>query len=141
MWELMSPYETEDSDLEVLATTYGLNFVKLIQEISQVRDVMKLGNNRFTSFSNMAHYVLTKWTSNEIPNLTVLLSIALVMPFATADCERSFSSMNRIKSSRAVKVEGYFEQSHAHLFFAWTERRLYGNKEGLFQESQRNSCP
>ena len=105
MWELFSPYETQDSDLEILATTYGLNFVQLLAEMSQVRDIIKLRNNRFTSFANMAQYVLTKWTSEQIPNLSILLSIGLVRPFATADCERSFSDMNRIKSAERSKLK------------------------------------
>ena len=32
------------------------------------------------------------------------VSIILILPFATADCERSFSAMNRIKSSERSKL-------------------------------------
>ena len=63
----------------------------------------------------MAHYVLTKWKASEIKNLRVLLSIGLVMPFATADCERSFSNMNRIKSAERSKL-GDILNSLMHIY-------------------------
>ena len=54
----------------------------------------------------MAKYVLTRWARDKLPGLHLLLSIALVMPLATADCERSFSDMNRIKSDERSRLKG-----------------------------------
>ena len=49
------------------------------------------------------HDLMSKLTTNSqlldiFPNLGKLRAIALVIPMSTADCERGFSSLNRIKT-------------------------------------------
>ena len=39
------------------------------------------------------------------PNFAVLASIALVIPVSTAECERCFSSMKRIKTTLRNRME------------------------------------
>ena len=84
---------------------YDIDFMALMKDVSDVRAVLKLKNKRFGSFSDMAQYVLNHWGAEFIPHLRLLLSISLVMPFATADCERSFSTMNRIKSAERSRMK------------------------------------
>ena len=50
-------------------------------------------------------YSLIMLFSQCFPALYFLLSVSLVMPIATADCERSFSDMNRIKSAERSRLK------------------------------------
>ena len=58
----------------------------------------------FTKFAHFAKFVLTELSEADFPLLQFFVSIILVLPFATADCERSFSAMNRIKSAERSKL-------------------------------------
>ena len=58
----------------------------------------------FTKFVHFAKFVLTELSEADFPLLQFFVSIILVFPFATADCERSFSAMNRIKSAERSKL-------------------------------------
>ena len=58
----------------------------------------------FTNFADFAKFVLTKLSQNDFKLLQFFVGIILILPFATADCERSFSAMNRIKSSERSKL-------------------------------------
>ena len=60
----------------------------------------------FTNFAHFAKFVLTKLSDNDYPLLQFFVGIILILPFATADCERSFSAMNRIKCSERSKLRG-----------------------------------
>ena len=48
--------------------------------------------------------MLTKLSDNDFPFLQFFVEIILILPFATPDCERSFSAMNRIKYSERSKL-------------------------------------
>ena len=58
----------------------------------------------FTNFADFAKFVLTKLSENDFKLLQFFVGIILILPFATADCERSFSPVNRIKSSERSKL-------------------------------------
>ena len=58
----------------------------------------------FTNFADFAKVVLTKLSQNDLKLLRFFVGIILILPFATAECERSFSAMNRIKSSERSKL-------------------------------------
>ena len=59
----------------------------------------------FTHFSDFAKFVLLKCSDAEFPLITFFTQIILILPFATADCERSFSAMNRIKSAERSRLK------------------------------------
>ena len=58
----------------------------------------------FTNFADFAKFVLTKLSQNDLKLLRFFVGIILILPFATPECERSFSAMNRIKSSERSKI-------------------------------------
>ena len=41
------------------------------------------------------------------PNLLILMQISLIIPMTSVDCERGFSTMNRIKSKLRNKLSNY----------------------------------
>ena len=49
-------------------------------------------------------FILTQLSENEFPLLQFFVSIILILPFATADFERSFSAMNRTESKERSKL-------------------------------------
>ena len=58
----------------------------------------------FTKFADFAKFVLTKLSQNDLKLLWFFVGIILILPFATPECERSLSAMNRIKSSERSKL-------------------------------------
>ena len=52
----------------------------------------------FKNFPEMVKYILTSTSHEALKHLHFFVSVILVMPFTTADCERSFSAMNLIKT-------------------------------------------
>ena len=74
----------------VLRQTHKLNF--LIHSIISAKGLI------FPRFSDLSNWVLTSFQDCEFPLTKQFMSIILVLPFCTADCERAFSSMNLIKS-------------------------------------------
>ena len=52
----------------------------------------------------MAKYIFHNFAKEIIPCLRFLISAGLVLLFASADCERSFSDLNRIKSKERSKT-------------------------------------
>ena len=48
--------------------------------------------------------MLTKLSQNDFKLLQFFVGIIFILQFATADCEHSFSAMNRIKSSERSKL-------------------------------------
>ena len=55
-------------------------------------------------FSDLGKFVLTYLLNADFSLLQFFVAIILILPFATADCERSFSAMNRIKSPERNKL-------------------------------------
>ena len=53
----------------------------------------------FDSFDQMAKYILTRTMESAFPRLHFLISVILVLPFVTADCERFFSKLGYIKTT------------------------------------------
>ena len=52
----------------------------------------------------MAKYILTSTDETTFKHLHFFVAVILVMPFTTADCERSFSAMNLIKTDTRNKL-------------------------------------
>ena len=58
----------------------------------------------FGHFSDFAKFVLSSLSNDDFPLLQFFVAIISILPFATKDCERSFSAMNRIKSPERNKL-------------------------------------
>ena len=58
----------------------------------------------FTRFPDFSKFVLLELSEISYPLLQFFTQIILILPFATADCERSFSAMNRIKSPERSRL-------------------------------------
>ena len=56
-------------------------------------------------FPYFAKFVLTQLSAVDFPLLQFLTGIILILPFATADCERAFSAMNRVKSKERSRLK------------------------------------
>ena len=65
---------------------------------------LRLRKKRFDNFRSMAKYILNNFSRTSIPSLFFLISAGIVIPFSSADCERSFSDLNRIKSKERSKT-------------------------------------
>ena len=87
-----------------LADLYGRPSGELISQLRLFRTVMKAKDKIFDSFAQMAKYILTRTKENAYSHLRLFVAIILVMPFVTADCERSFSAMNNIKTEERNKL-------------------------------------
>lgn len=98
----------DDEKLNTLATLYGVDAINLEEEIAFLKGYMKTlekKNIKFNNFKEFAEYVLTKISKNEIPLLHYFISLVLVLPFSSADCERAFSAMNLIKSKSRNRLK------------------------------------
>ena len=60
---------------------------------------MEVKKLSFSSFNKMAKYILTRTFESAFPHLHFLVSVILVLPFITADCERLFSKLGYIKTT------------------------------------------
>ncbi len=83
-----------------LASIYHDNSIQLENEINTARVVAKTSSQTFKTFQDSASFLLNKLPITEFPLLHKYLSIVLVLPFSTADCERAFSVMNEIKTKK-----------------------------------------
>ena len=88
---------------EVLAGIYNVTPEDLITELLSFRAMY--GHKTFVHFSTFAKFVLLQCSETEYPLITFFTEIILILPFATADCERSFSAMNRIKSAERSRLK------------------------------------
>ena len=99
-------FTISDNDLrnpaKTLAGLYNVDANGFIVELLLFR--ARYNTMGFTNFADFAKFVLTKLSQNDFKLLQFLVGIILILPFATADCERSFSAMNRIKSSERSKL-------------------------------------
>jgi len=64
----------------------------------------RFNTKTFGHFSNFAKFVLSSLSTDDFPLLQFFVAIILILPFATVNCERSFSAMNRIKSLERNKL-------------------------------------
>ncbi|KAJ8043554.1 hypothetical protein HOLleu_10692 [Holothuria leucospilota] len=90
----------EDDSLEVqhikkLGDHYGLDNHKLEIEWNGMKHI--IGNDTKVTHTDMMLMVVEKY-QDLYPNMAMLASKALVIPVSTADCERGFSTLKRIKT-------------------------------------------
>ena len=85
-----------------LANLYNVDPDALIAELISFRG--QFGGKIFKTFAVFAKFVLTRLSDQTYPLLQFFTQIILILPFATADCERSFSAMNRIKSGERNRL-------------------------------------
>ena len=78
--------------------------VALLLKKSMWPFVLSAQNLTFENFEAFAEHVLNKFNEKDIPNLSFILSLILVLPFSSADAERAFSAMNLIKSKNRNKL-------------------------------------
>ena len=68
-------------------------------ELRYIKTLMNGQRKHFATFSDMAKWILNVTDESSCPHLHFFMSLILVLPFCTADCERSFSAMNFLKST------------------------------------------
>ena len=85
-----------------LANLYHVDPDALIAELISFRG--QFGGKILKTFAVFAKFVLTRLSDQTYPLLQFFTQIILILPFATADCERSFSAMNRIKSGERNRL-------------------------------------
>ena len=99
-------FTISDADLStnanVLADLYNVDKDQFMSELIICRPLYP--GITFTHFSDFAKSVSLKCSEKEFLLITFFTQIILILPFATADCERSFSAMNRIKSAELSRV-------------------------------------
>ena len=85
----------------VLGELYNINGNELYMELTTFKSSHV---NEFLNFPALAKFILTSLPEPEFPLLHFFVRIILILPFATADCERSFSAMNRVKSPERSRL-------------------------------------
>ena len=88
---------------KILAELYHVDVDELLTELLIFRTT-HIGK-AFAHFSDLAKFILLQCSQEEFPLITFFTQIILILPFATADCERSFSAMNRIKSAERSRLK------------------------------------
>ena len=63
------------------------------------------GHMQFRRFSDLAKFILTRLSEKDFGLLQFFTQIILILPFATADCERVFSKMNKIKRAERTRLQ------------------------------------
>jgi len=81
-----------------LRTIYSFDEENLRTEVLAVKSLIKSNHMTFSSFQELSSFILTKLKDTGFPLLHFFISLILVLPFSTADCERSFSAVNLIKN-------------------------------------------
>lgn len=89
------------SSVEKLRGVYPdhIDVNSFVAEIRAIKTILHGEKKNFRTFSEMAEWFLTSTNKTHFPHLHFFISLILVLPFCTADCERSFSAMNFLKSS------------------------------------------
>ena len=89
----------------MLAESYGMNARELFDQLTHLRAIAHAKKMEFENFANFAKWILKKTQESALPLVHKLVAIILVLPFSTADCERSFSAMNKIKTPTRNKLK------------------------------------
>ena len=63
------------------------------------------GNMNVSNFPTLAKFILVKLSAKDYGLLQFFTQIILILPFATAACERVFSKMNKIKRAERTKLK------------------------------------
>jgi len=64
-----------------------------------------LAGKSFINFAAFAKFILTGTSEKDFGGLHFLTMILLILPFASADCERSFSFMNKLKRAERTRLK------------------------------------
>ena len=68
------------------------------------RAVANASGLKFKTFQELAKFHLLKLPYENYKLMHKFLSIVLVLPFSTADCERAFSKMNTIQTAKRNRL-------------------------------------
>ena len=124
-------------ELEILAGAYGLDFLELKSQYEHVFNTLRLRKKHFKTFKAMAKYILNNFDQTKIKALHFLLAAGIVIPFSSADCERSFSDLNRIKSSERSKTGEDLLRDLMLMYTMNTEEMRNLKKEKLREMSEK----
>jgi len=86
------------------AHLYDLNEDELTTKLMKYRSRIRALKIKFMNFADMSKYILTNLSDAKSRLLKRIVGI-LVLLFCTADCERVFSAMNRIKTVERSRLE------------------------------------
>ena len=78
---------------------------ELMTEMDLFRTTVEVKKLCFASFDDMATFILTRTVETAFPHLKFLLSVILVLPFVTADCERLFSKLGYSTSKLLIEID------------------------------------
>ena len=99
----LSVDEVRNGSVE-LAALYGENSLILENEMNMARAVANASGLKFKTFQELAKFLLLKLPYENYKLMHKFLSIVLVLPFSTADCERAFSKMNTIQTAKRNRL-------------------------------------
>ena len=98
-------YQGWRDDVATLSNLYDVSANDLVVQLTKFRARISAFSVKFPDFASMAKYVLTQLSDGEYGILKKMVGILLVLPFCTADCERAFSAMNRIRTAERSKLK------------------------------------
>jgi len=83
--------------IELVCKTYELNVTEVTFELNMFNRMFKTKFQEF-NISNKIMYLSSSDIQVGFNNLTIIMKIFLTIPTNTAECERSFSCLRRLKS-------------------------------------------
>ena len=96
--------ELPETELRTMARSlaeayYNIPSHELFDQLKLFRTLAEVKKLSFATFGKMAKYILTRTSEEALKHLHFLVSIILVLPFVSADCERLFSKLGYVKSA------------------------------------------
>ena len=86
---------------EQVLTAQGVDISKLVAEWQGVKTLLYSSVNWEDKLKKQTWKDLNRSHGDQYPNLLSLIDLVLTIPASTAECERGFSAMKRVKSDRA----------------------------------------
>ena len=89
-----------------ISEAYKISLSDLVDQLKLWRTVAKVKKLKFANFAAMAKFILTRTSEEALKHVHFLVSVILVLPFVTADCERLFSKLGYIKRKDRNRLGG-----------------------------------
>lgn len=137
------PQEAENMDVEETTTHDEENQEVVervenpIQMVGSNSEDISLSNDNPLTTNSLDTPVGKKQRKQNIPALYFLLAAGIVIPFSSADCERSFSNLNRIKSKERSKTGEELLRDLMLMYTMTTEEMRKLKKEKLQEMSEK----
>ena len=104
---LSAEYDALGNPIEVLSNLYGseADYIAFYEEVRNIRTKVSVSGLQLNTFEKLSKWILLNTDRTKFKYTHFFLSVILVLPFSTSQCERSFSAMNIIKSKSRNRLK------------------------------------